>query len=633
MGEEVFDFASGSGASSSEDEDVGAIAGSQLDVGSLNRHNSASHRRGGGQSLSRAELEELLRYGAYGILRDGADQESRSFCDADIGQILEEAVDIEYDDDNEGGEVARDSNMAERHGCSSQNCEGSGRSLAVSTSSRVTARIVGGGLSFFSRASFVPGGSNALDDISLDDPDFWTKMVAMQKPSVIGSDIASADGHSVLSAEGGPRRRRLAAPMTTTLSPQATGGTASSRPPSRANPVVNSALETLQTGGVGGDPVRAPSSAVVFMGKASVESSSVTDTAVLVLQKDAEESACNSHPLEPCNAVVSKPVAASIMTAKSGSGGKHSLAASRQAAGSRRTVKCVSESSKVSLGAMLREPSGDDSKMIAKRSRASLNEMPSPLGKTFPASTTRHDQPWPSGNSGTTRDTATGMSQAVPKRKAASTFASSSSAIIRSSEALSVCDQDALLSASTSSDVFQFSSQATPAPRVRPAKVRRMSKNTDAPLCKDQEQQGCLGVATEGRPAASSSGGNKGGNGWKIGTKSGRPHLSIDNSNAVAFHEAKVPACAVAAGSESAVSNVILPSPCVVEPPAPLLDLWSLQPDERVCGHVFGKANVRDGAKITTAPILGLTGGAAAMPGMIVTTATGSRYALGERAP
>jgi len=68
-------------------------------------------------------------------------------------------------------------------------------------------------------------------------------------------------------------------------------------------------------------------------------------------------------------------------------------------------------------------------------------------------------------------------------------------------------------------------------------------------------------------------------------------------------------------------------------PTAPLLDLWRRVSDGRLNGRVFGKRNISDGAKITTAPLLEVPGGGEPMPGMTVGTATGSRYVLGEYSP
>jgi hypothetical protein len=80
------------------------------------------------------------------------------------------------------------------------------------------------------------------------------------------------------------------------------------------------------------------------------------------------------------------------------------------------------------------------------------------------------------------------------------------------------------------------------------------------------------------------------------------------------------------------------PPPILLVPPphaphaphAPLLDVWSLLPDGRVSGRVFGKGGVRDGAKISTARVLLPAGMPRPMPGMTITTATNSRYVLGE---
>jgi hypothetical protein len=36
----------------------------------------------------------MRRYGAYGVLREEGEDDSRTFCDADIDEILEQAVEV-----------------------------------------------------------------------------------------------------------------------------------------------------------------------------------------------------------------------------------------------------------------------------------------------------------------------------------------------------------------------------------------------------------------------------------------------------------------------------------------------------------------------------------------------------------
>ncbi|KAI1901420.1 hypothetical protein AGOR_G00034260 [Albula goreensis] len=100
-----------------------------LDKAVLQSMSSRENVANGVQQLSKKEIEDLLRKGAYGALMEAEDEGSK-FCEEDIDQILErrtQTITIE--------------------------CEGKG--------------------STFAKASFVSSGNRT--DISLEDPDFWQK--------------------------------------------------------------------------------------------------------------------------------------------------------------------------------------------------------------------------------------------------------------------------------------------------------------------------------------------------------------------------------------------------------------------------------------------------------------------------
>ena len=97
-------------------------------------------------ALSRKELENLLKYGAYDIFRDEKDgqtnDESLKFCNENIEDILKNSAVVMHNTD--------------------ENNEMSTKTIS----------------SGFSKASFVS--SNGKDDnIDIDDPDFWNKVVGL----------------------------------------------------------------------------------------------------------------------------------------------------------------------------------------------------------------------------------------------------------------------------------------------------------------------------------------------------------------------------------------------------------------------------------------------------------------------
>ena len=97
-------------------------------------------------ALSKKELENLLKHGAYDIFREEKDgqsiEESNKFCEADIDQILSRSAVVIHDGKKSGA-------------------------MSASAAS-------------FSKASFVVSGG-ATNDVAIDDPDFWTKVVGLSK--------------------------------------------------------------------------------------------------------------------------------------------------------------------------------------------------------------------------------------------------------------------------------------------------------------------------------------------------------------------------------------------------------------------------------------------------------------------
>ena len=96
-------------------------------------------------NLSKKEIERLLKHGAYDIFREEkagiSEEESRKFCEADIDQILQRSSVIVHDK----------------------------KAASDATTS---------GLSF-SKASFVASGQSNGENVAVDDPDFWTKVIGL----------------------------------------------------------------------------------------------------------------------------------------------------------------------------------------------------------------------------------------------------------------------------------------------------------------------------------------------------------------------------------------------------------------------------------------------------------------------
>jgi superfamily II DNA or RNA helicase len=101
------------------------------------------------KSLGKKDVENLLKHGAYNLFQDGGDERSKTFCEADIDEILKTS--------------SRRINVS---GDASGDGSGAVGSMG-STGSK------------FSRASFVSEGSKNVD---MDDPDFWKKMIGLADP-------------------------------------------------------------------------------------------------------------------------------------------------------------------------------------------------------------------------------------------------------------------------------------------------------------------------------------------------------------------------------------------------------------------------------------------------------------------
>lgn len=106
-------------------------------------------------NLSKKDIENLLKRGAYDMFREEnegkSEQESKTFCEADIDQILERSTHIIHD-------------------------------AAAGGDSKITGTqggTLGGALNSFSKASFVS--SKEMDDVAVDDPQFWEKVMGLSK--------------------------------------------------------------------------------------------------------------------------------------------------------------------------------------------------------------------------------------------------------------------------------------------------------------------------------------------------------------------------------------------------------------------------------------------------------------------
>uniref|UniRef100_A0A672G6Y2 Chromodomain helicase DNA binding protein 9 n=1 Tax=Salarias fasciatus TaxID=181472 RepID=A0A672G6Y2_SALFA len=128
------------------------------------RDNSLGGSTGGGQQLSKKEIEDLLRRGAYGAIMDEED-EGAKFCEEDIDQILQRRT----------------------------------KTITIESEGRG---------STFAKASFVASGNRT--DISLDDPNFWDKWA---KKADIDMDMVNGRNSLVIDT---PRVRKQTRPFSAT---------------------------------------------------------------------------------------------------------------------------------------------------------------------------------------------------------------------------------------------------------------------------------------------------------------------------------------------------------------------------------------------------------------------------------
>ena len=98
------------------------------------------------------KIDMLLKKGAYDVFRDDDDEEAKKFMETDIDQLMEtSAKDVTY------GKQKNNLNS---------------------------------GLGSFSKASFVTDTGDGEKDVDLDDPDFWSKAVGLDKPTDTPEEIS-----------------------------------------------------------------------------------------------------------------------------------------------------------------------------------------------------------------------------------------------------------------------------------------------------------------------------------------------------------------------------------------------------------------------------------------------------------
>ena len=97
-------------------------------------------------------IAQLLKKGAYDVFRDDDDEEAIKFMETDIDQLMESSSkDVTYGQ--------------QKNSLSS-------------------------GLGSFSKASFVTNTGAGEKDVDLDDPDFWSKAVGLDKPIETPEEIS-----------------------------------------------------------------------------------------------------------------------------------------------------------------------------------------------------------------------------------------------------------------------------------------------------------------------------------------------------------------------------------------------------------------------------------------------------------
>ena len=98
------------------------------------------------------KIDQLLKKGAYDVFRDDDDEEAKKFMETDIDQLMaSSAKDVTYG--------KQQNNLSS-------------------------------GLGSFSKASFVTDTGDGEKDVDLDDPDFWSKAVGLDKPTETPEEIS-----------------------------------------------------------------------------------------------------------------------------------------------------------------------------------------------------------------------------------------------------------------------------------------------------------------------------------------------------------------------------------------------------------------------------------------------------------
>jgi len=109
------------------------------------------HKSKGEKEAHAKKIDELLKKGAYDVFRDDDDDEARKFMETDIDQLMNSAKNVTY-------------------GKQTNN--------------------LSSGLGSFSKASFVTDTGEGEKDVDLDDPDFWSKAVGLDKPIDTSEEIS-----------------------------------------------------------------------------------------------------------------------------------------------------------------------------------------------------------------------------------------------------------------------------------------------------------------------------------------------------------------------------------------------------------------------------------------------------------
>jgi len=105
--------------------------------------NRKKHKSKSEKEAESKKIDALLKKGAYDVFRDDDDEEAKKFMETDIDQLLNSSKNITYGNKN---------------------------------------NKMNSGLGSFSKASFVTDTGEGEKDVDLDDPDFWSKAVGLDKP-------------------------------------------------------------------------------------------------------------------------------------------------------------------------------------------------------------------------------------------------------------------------------------------------------------------------------------------------------------------------------------------------------------------------------------------------------------------